>query len=343
MSGLHIQRVRKSFDGQPVLRDVDLAVPSGTIVALLGPSGCGKTTVLRLIAGFDRIDDGEIVIGPGVVAARHIHVPPERRRVGYVPQEGALFPHLTVAGNVDYGLPRRERGGTRVAEVLALAGLESFGMRFPHELSGGQQQRAALARALAPRPTLLLLDEPFNALDLDLRRRLCEEVVGILRREGATAVLVTHDPVEAFSAADLVAVMHDGRIIQIDRPDAVYRQPANATVARLTGPAIIIDGTFRRGQVLTPLGLLTLHPAYARDAGKASVVLRPEQIIAAPADGGTPARVIGHSFRGGHAVLTVTVDGHALRLRAPALAAPAPGTDIHLRVDGACVAFPAGE
>ncbi len=343
MSGLRIQRVRKSFDGQLVLRDVDLAVPSATIVALLGPSGCGKTTVLRLIAGFDRIDGGEIAIGPGVVATPRIHVPPERRRVGYVPQEGALFPHLTVAGNVGYGLSRRQRGGTRVAEVLALTGLDTLGTRFPHELSGGQQQRAALARALAPRPTLLLLDEPFNALDLDLRRRLCDEVVGMLRREGATAVLVTHDPVEAFSAADLVAVMHDGRIIQSDRPDVVYRQPANLTVARLTGQAVVIEGTFQHGQVLTPLGLLTLHPAYARDAGKASAVLRPEQIIAATADTGTPARVVDHSFRGGYAVLTVTVDGHAIRLRSPALAAPLPGTDIHLRVDGACVAFPAGE
>jgi iron(III) transport system ATP-binding protein len=340
MNALRLQHVSKNFNGQPVLRDVNLAVPPNSVVALLGPSGCGKTTVLRLVGGFDRVDDGEIAIGPDIVAAPHVHVPPERRRVGYVPQEGALFPHLTVAGNVGYGLPRRERNGTRVAEVLHLTGLDAFGARFPHQLSGGQQQRAALARALAPKPALLLLDEPFNALDLDLRRRVCEEVIGMLRREGATAILVTHDPVEAFSAADLVAVMHDGRIIQTDHPDAVYRQPVNAAVARLTGQAVFIDGTFQRGQVLTALGLLTLHPAYARDAGNASVMLRPEQIIAATAHSGTPARVIGHSFRGGYAALTVTVDGHTLRLRAPSLSAPAPGSDIQLHVEGACAAFP---
>lgn len=342
MTNLRIQGVQKSFNGQPVLRGVDLTVPAGTIVALLGPSGCGKTTLLRLIGGFDRLDDGEIAFDSTTVAARRIHTPPERRRIGYVPQEGALFPHLTVADNVGYGLPRRKRGGKRVAEVLSLAGLAALGARFPHELSGGQQQRAALARALAPEPGLILLDEPFNALDLDLRRRLCEDVVAMLRREGATAVLVTHDPAEAFSAADRVAVMHDGKIMQVDTPDRVYWQPASATVARLTGQAIFLDGTFQHDQVLTAVGPLSLHPAYGGGTGKASVMLRPEQITPSTREPGTLARVVECSFRGSHVVLTVILDGQTIRLKAPSLSVPPPGATVYLCVDGACVALPAG-
>jgi iron(III) transport system ATP-binding protein len=343
MTSLRIQDVKKHFNGQPVLHGIDLTVPAGAVVALLGPSGCGKTTLLRLIGGFDRLDAGEIVFDSGIVAARHIHTPPERRRIGYVPQEGALFPHLTVAANVGYGLPRHERRGKRVAEVLSLADLASFGARFPHELSGGQQQRAALARALAPKPALVLLDEPFNALDLDLRRRLCEDVIAMLRREGATAVLVTHDPVEAFAAADLVAVMHNGRIMQIDTPDRIYWQPASAAVARLTGQPIFLDGTFQRGQVLTPIGLLPVHPAYARDAGKTSVMLRPEQITPSIREPGTPARVVERSFRGGHVALTVILDGREIQLRASSLSVPALEANVFLTVEGACAAFPIKE
>ncbi len=342
MTSLHIRGVERSFYGQRVLRGVDLDVPAGSVVALLGPSGCGKTTLLRLIGGFDRLEAGEIAFDSRTVAAPHIHVPPERRRIGYVPQEGALFPHLTVAGNVAYGLSRSARRGRRVADLLALADLSELADRFPHELSGGQQQRAALARALAPEPAVVLLDEPFNALDLDLRRHICEDVIAMLRREGATAILVTHDPVEAFAAADAVAVMHQGRIMQMDTPDNIYWQPASANVARLTGQPIFLDGAFQQGAVSTPFGVLPVHPAYAREGGKASIMLRPEQIACCSCSNGcgAPARVVDCSFRGSHVLLTVSLEKQTLRLRTSSISAPAPGADVHLRVEGACAAFP---
>jgi iron(III) transport system ATP-binding protein len=337
--------VRKTHGRRAVLRGIDLAVPEGAVLALLGPSGCGKTTLLRLIAGFDRLDGGTIAFGEAVMAGPHTHVPPERRHIGYVPQEGALFPHLTVLGNARYGLPRRARDragrdGARVEEILALTGLTELAGRFPHQLSGGQQQRCALARALVPSPALVLLDEPFNALDLDLRRTVCEDVVAMLRRAGTTAVLVTHDPVEAFASADLVAVMQDGRIMQAGSPDAVYWTPADPTVARMTGAAIFLEGRFRGDLVASAFGPLPLHPASARGAGAAWVMLRPEQIVITAHGPGAPARITGGLFRGEHTVLTVAVEGQELRLATPSPFAPAIGADVFLAVKGTCVAFP---
>jgi iron(III) transport system ATP-binding protein len=339
MTSLNVCNLTKSFNGQPVLQGINLDIPAGSIVALLGPSGCGKTTLLRLIGGFDRLDAGEISFDSRVVASSHSHVPPERRRVGYVPQEGTLFPHLSVTDNVAYGLSRTGRQSQRVAKILALAGLSALGDRFPHELSGGQQQRAALARALAPEPEVILLDEPFNALDLGLRRQICDDVAAMLRREGATAILVTHDPVEAFAVADLVAVMHEGRIIQVDTPDNIYWQPASEHVARLTGRPIFIDGVFQHGSVLTPLGVLPVHPAYTQKSGKVSIMLRPEQITYDHSGCGIQAQVIERSFRGNHVLLTVSLDDHTLHLRGSSLSSPMPGEHVHLHVNGACAAF----
>ncbi|HTN35062.1 MAG TPA: ABC transporter ATP-binding protein [Marinobacter sp.] len=341
MTSLNIRHLTKSFNGQPVLQGINLDIPAGSIVALLGPSGCGKTTLLRLIGGFDRLDAGEISFDSRVVASPQSHVPPERRRIGYVPQEGTLFPHLSVTDNVAYGLSRSGRQGQRVAEILALAGLSALGNRFPHELSGGQQQRAALARALAPEPEVILLDEPFNALDLGLRRQICDDVAAMLRREGATAILVTHDPVEAFAVADLVAVMHEGRIIQVDTPDNIYWQPASEHVARLTGRPIFIDGVFQHGSVLTSLGVLPVHPNYTRAAGKASIMLRPEQITCGSNRNGAQAQVIERSFRGNHVLLTVCLQEQTLLLRSSSLSSPVPGDQVHLHVEGACAAFAA--
>ncbi|WP_261401526.1 ABC transporter ATP-binding protein [Chenggangzhangella methanolivorans] len=334
---MQVRDVSKAFAGHAVLRGVDFAVEPGKIAALLGPSGCGKTTLLRAIAGFDRIDGGEILIDGARVSGSGSHLPPEKRRVGYVPQEGALFPHLTVAGNVGYGLKRRERTRERIGAALALVGLEALMERYPHQLSGGQQQRVALARALAPGPKLVVLDEPFNGLDLDLRRSLCAEVTAALQRAGASAVLVTHDPEEAFASADVVAVMQEGRIAQQDEPRAVYRRPASAAVARITGGAIFLEATVTGAAAETPLGPAALVAAPPQGDGRASVCVRPEQIVlGAP---GQAATVVERSFRGDHDLLTVTVGERRLSVRAPAH--PDSGLDaIRLRIEGPCVAFP---
>jgi iron(III) transport system ATP-binding protein len=272
------------------------------------------------------------------VEANGRFVPPERRHVGYVPQEGALFPHLRVAGNVGYGLPRRERNGPRVREVLHLVGLAELGSRYPHELSGGQQQRAALARALAPDPALILLDEPFNALDLDQRHRMSEEVVALLRRAGTTAVLVTHDPAEAFAAADLVAVMHDGSVLQCGTPADVYGTPASAAVARLTGATVFLDGAMRGGRVETVVGILPVAGPSPDDGRRVKVLLRPEQLGLVEAPAGRMAMVLERHFRGSHTALLVAIDGLRLNVR---VEQPPGDPTVSIEVRGSARVFPA--
>jgi iron(III) transport system ATP-binding protein len=330
MSLLRVEGLRKSYDRHAVLRGADLAVPDGAIMALLGASGCGKTTLLRLIAGFDPADAGRIVLSGRTMEGPGTRVPAEKRRIGYVPQEGTLFPHLTVAKNVGFGLRRTAQRAGRVAEALRLTGLTGLERRFPHELSGGQQQRTALARALAPAPGLILLDEPFNALDMALRRSVCADVVALLRASGATAILVTHDPLEAFTSADLVAVMHDGIVAQCADPATVYRTPADAAVARLTGPAVFLEATVRGRTADTPLGTLALHPGAPE--GRATVMLRPEQIVSAPPGQGIAAEVVSHAFRGDHTLVTLALDGGEVELRQPGAATLRPGEILHLAV-----------
>ncbi len=339
MTDIRLSSIAKSYGRQPVLAGIDLAVPTGAVLALLGPSGCGKTTLLRLLGGFERADAGTIRLGGTTVEAADAFVPPERRHIGYVPQEGALFPHLTVARNVGFGLSGREGRAARVAEMLDLVGLSGHAEKFPHELSGGQQQRVALARALAPGPGVILLDEPFNALDLALRRHMSEEVVGLLRRQGATTVLVTHDPAEAFATADLVAVMLAGRIIQCAAPADVYRRPASADVASLTGAAIFLDATLRGGRAETPLGALPVDAAGLRDGDPVRLMLRPEQLRLVPSGEGREATVTGSRFKGDHTLVSVSVDGLALDIRAQE--APT-GSTAFVAVDGSAVAFPVG-
>jgi iron(III) transport system ATP-binding protein len=319
MSELKVVGVGKRYGDVRALDGVDLTVPSSDLMAVLGPSGCGKTTLLRCIAGFEPLDAGRIEIDGRQVAEPGRQVAPERRRVAVVPQEGALFPHLSVAGNVGYGLDRQSRKRGRVEEVLELVGLPGYGRRMPHELSGGQQQRVAVARALAPRPPLVLLDEPFSALDAGLRVELRRDIRRALRADSATAVLVTHDQGEALSIADLVAVMREGRVLQAGAPAHVYEAPADIWVADFVGEAVILPGTLHDGRAHTVLGDLPVRSPRS-DAGEVQVMIRPEQIeVLEDSHVGpelTPAVVTGQDFHGHDALLTLRLlDGSVITAR----------------------------
>ncbi|WP_017615505.1 ABC transporter ATP-binding protein [Nocardiopsis salina] len=287
MAEVELRGIRAGFGGPLVLDGVDLTVPSGSIAAVLGPSGCGKTTLLRTIAGFHQPLDGRVRMDGRVVASSRDHVRPERRGVGILPQEGALFPHLSVAGNVAFGLGSGRGSRERVEEMLDLVGLSGFGRRMPQELSGGQQQRVALARALAPRPRFVLLDEPFSSLDAGLRTELREDVVRVLRVSGTTAMLVTHDQAEAMSMADLVAVMRGGRIAQVGEPREVYARPADLDVALLLGDVIVLDASSSGALRCCGLELDRTDGAEGGAAGADPhppvAMLRPEQVRVRPA------------------------------------------------------------
>jgi iron(III) transport system ATP-binding protein len=279
VSRLSVSELWKGYTGAAVLQGVELEAPAGSLTAVLGLSGCGKTTLLRVIAGFERAERGAVSLGGQTLDDGRSYLAPERRSVGYVPQEGALFPHLSVRQNVGFGLPRRERRGRQVSELLEMVGIAPLAERLPHELSGGEQQRVALARALARRPQALLLDEPFSSLDATLRARVREEVVGLLREQGVTTVLVTHDQEEALSLADSVAVLRDGRIIQHGTPPELYERPADERLARFLGAVNVIDAHFERGVALTALGKLELRGKRPfPDASTGTVLLRPEQL-----------------------------------------------------------------
>jgi iron(III) transport system ATP-binding protein len=303
---VEVVRITKRFSRLeiPAVDDISLALHRGEILSILGPSGCGKTTTLRLIAGFERPDAGEVFI-EGKLAASPFHwVPPEHRRVGVVFQDYALFPHLTVAQNASFGLskmPPVERR-QRIHQVLEMVGMAELAGRYPYQLSGGQQQRVALARALATRPAVILLDEPFNSLDPDMRVQMRKEVVGILRQEGASAILVTHDQEEAFSTADRVAVMRQGRLEQVDTPEGIYHQPATRFVASFVGLANFLPGVAEDGSVVTELG--TFHLACDSTSEDVEVLVRPEQ-VRMNADETSQAEIIGREFVGMRIMYTV--------------------------------------
>jgi iron(III) transport system ATP-binding protein len=295
MSAVEVDAVSVSYGRTAAVVDVSLHAAASTMTCVLGPSGCGKTTLLRAIAGFEPVLTGSIRIGGHVVEDGSTRLAPERRNVGYVPQEGALFPHLSVADNVGFALSRTTRAARaarreRVRELLALVGLDDLATRMPHQLSGGQQQRVSVARALANRPEVVLLDEPFAALDASLRERLRHEIRDVLRAADVTALLVTHDRAEALSLGDQVVVMRDGRIVQADSPRRLYAQPADAGVAAMVGDMTAIaawpvDGCAgaadRRDELTrsTALGLVTLvQPA----APECTVVVRADQIVIVP-------------------------------------------------------------
>jgi iron(III) transport system ATP-binding protein len=259
MSDLQLVRISQSYGPRQIIDDLSFHLQEGQIGCLLGPSGCGKTTALRCIAGFEPITAGHIEIGGDVVSSPARLTPPEKRQIGMVFQDYALFPHLSVAGNIAFGLGRHDAShkNQRVEELLSLTGLLDSANKFPHQLSGGQQQRVALARALAPQPRMLLMDEPFSNLDVELRERLSLEVRDILKREGMTALIVTHDQNEAFSIADIVGVMHQGAIQQWDTPYNLYHQPANRFVADFIGQGVFLPGmVMNNSMVEIELGVL---------------------------------------------------------------------------------------
>ena len=328
------------FGAVRALDGIDLDVAPGEIVGLLGDSGCGKSTLLRVVAGLEPQTGGEVrldgrPLGPAT--------PPELRGIGLMFQDYALFPHLSVAGNVGFGLARRPRreAAAIVAERLAQVGLSHRADAFPATLSGGEAQRAALARALAPEPRVLLLDEPFSNLDRRLRERIRAETLALLRSGGITALLVTHDPEEALDGCDRIVLMREGRIAQAGTPEAVYRQPASRFAARFLGEVVEAEGRCRDGAVQTPLGRF---PAPAAEEGAALVVLlRPEAVRLA--ESGIPAEVVSSAFRGATARLEIAVDGLGapVGLSVPPAGAPCPGTRVRIAIDrGTAVVFSAG-
>jgi iron(III) transport system ATP-binding protein len=299
-AAIRLDGISKWFGATRAVEDVTLAVERGELMSVLGPSGCGKTTLLRLIAGFEAPDRGSVEVGAETVAGPGILVPPERRRVGMVFQDYALFPHLSVEANVAFGLSRRtrEERESLTRRTVELVGLQHKTGRHPHELSGGERQRVALARALAPEPEVVLLDEPFSSLDATLRADLRREVELILRDAEATALLVTHDQEEALSLADRVAVMREGRIVQVGAPEEVYGRPASRWAAQFVGEVNVLAGVAREGGVETELGRFDLR---APATGTVHVAVRPEQLeLSARHDGN--AEVVSREFRG-HDVL----------------------------------------
>jgi iron(III) transport system ATP-binding protein len=330
----------KRFGQVLAVDDVYLELGAGQILALLGPSGCGKTTTLRLLAGFEVPEDGEVEIGGRTVVGDRVFVPPERRSIGMVFQDYALFPHLDVAGNVAYGLPGDGNREARVAEILSLVGMEGLDSRMPHQLSGGQQQRVALARALVRRPDVVLLDEPFSNLDSALRVRVRREVWHILKAAGASAVFVTHDQEEALSIADRVAVMLGGRIAQAGSPEEVYQLPASREVATFVGDADFLPGESTDGVVSCEVGVLQ---GQRGSSGSVEVMLRPEDVRLIPDPEGRHV-VASRQFFGHDQLVTVRLaSGRTLRSRLGPAAGFSVGDTVRVQVAGEAATFPAGK
>ncbi|MFE5480429.1 ABC transporter ATP-binding protein [Nocardia sp. NPDC056541] len=352
MSRLVVEGVSKSFGGTTVLDHIDLDVPNGTATAVVGASGCGKTTLLRVIAGFEGPDTGSVRLGSETVVHQDICVPPQRRRIGYVAQDGALFPHLSVADNIAYGLHTGLRGAVdrlrphrdrpRVIELLAMVSLDpDYADRKPHQLSGGQQQRVALARALARKPDLMLLDEPFSALDTGLRATTRQAVADTLRAAGMTSILVTHDQEEALSFAEQVAVMRAGRFTQVGPPPQVYHRPADLFTARFLGDCVLLDALCEADTAKSVLGPVPVQPG--APTGEVTLMIRPEQLAAQVIGDDEPhsGHVTAVDFRGPDVIVTIDLAEGAgtVRVRRTGIDAPTTGNRVRLTVHGPAVAY----
>jgi iron(III) transport system ATP-binding protein len=340
MTQLQIKNLSVSFGGQEILRDVNLSLEQKELIAVLGASGAGKSTLLRLIAGFEAPSAGEIWLSGQKVSSADTLTAPERRGIGIVPQDAALFPHLTVSGNIEFGLRGlgKAEKQARVLELLKLVRMEEFADRTPDQLSGGQAQRVALARALANKPALVLLDEPFSALDAELREVLRLEVKAALKAEGATAILVTHDQEEALSLADRVAIMRSGTIIQVGTPTEIYNEPADLGIATFLGDSVLIDGEVVDGKVHTSLGKLTALN-HIQDGQKGVVAVRSENFYLQPNPNGD-SEVIGRVFFGHDAVVEVQTPSQKIRARSNGPFAPEVGMRVTVWVRGAVNFYP---
>ncbi|WP_075880635.1 ABC transporter ATP-binding protein [Vreelandella massiliensis] len=341
-SALTLSGVRHTFDGNTVVKGIDLEIEPGEVVCLLGPSGCGKTTLLRIAAGLEVLQEGSVALEGDVIAAPgQRHVPPEKRNVGLAFQDSALFPHLTVLENVMFGLkkmpaPKRRK---RAEALLAQLGMANYTQTYPHMLSGGQQQRVALARALAPEPRLMLLDEPFSSLDARLRDQIRDDTLHVLKKVGAATLLVTHDPEEAMFMADRIALMRDGRIIQVGTPRELYCAPNDPFVVTFFGEVNELDGTVKNGKVATPVG--SVEAGWLPEGSQAKVMIRPEALRVAERDGDPKnhdqSHVIMAKLLGRTSLLHLCAHGSQgdeahLHARVPGLFLPDEGqpVDIHL-------------
>ena len=348
MSFVNIQALRKSFGPVAALDGVDLTVERGSRTVVVGPSGCGKTTLLRLIAGFEVPDAGRIVIGGDTMAEGVTAIPAHKRNIGIVAQDGCLFPHLTVAGNIAFGMTEEQSvRQARAAQLMEMVGLErSMLARRPDELSGGQQQRVALARALARKPRLMLLDEPFSALDTGLRAATRKAVGDVLKAEGIATLLVTHDQSEALGFADQLAVMRSGRLVQSGRPRDVYSRPADPATAAFLGEAVILRAELKDGHAHCVLGHLPVS-AYGSSAGQGMIMLRPEQINVAEqestaSEGAIRGRVVETGFRGSTCDVRIVLrddENVVLNVEVASSMDLALGQEIYLNVTGEAHVF----
>jgi iron(III) transport system ATP-binding protein len=341
---LHGVTKRYAPERPAAVAGLSLAVDQGEILALLGPSGCGKTTTLRLIAGFEAPDAGSIALRGRVVAEPGRLVPPEQRGIGVVFQDYALFPHLTIADNVAFGLRHLDRSArrARIADVLGLVGLADHADRYPHELSGGQQQRVAVARALAPAPALMLLDEPFSSLDADLRTQMRDEVEKILRTTGTTAIFVTHDQEEAFTLADRVGVLNAGHMEQLGTPEDIYHHPASQFVAEFVGAADFLPGLVTSEGIVTEVGIFA-NTGQLEAGERVEVMIRPDDITFVPARDGAGV-ITRRYFRGSETLYCIRLpSGHRVHSSQPSASMCPTGTRVRAEAHVLhVVAFPAG-
>jgi len=351
---LEVKSISRSFAGREAVRDVSLAVSPGQVVCLLGPSGCGKTTTLRAIAGVETVDTGEILVDGAVVAGPGVHMPPEQRGVGLMFQDFALFPHLTVVENVGFGLKRRAKD-PKVAMLLERLEIDHLARAYPHQLSGGEQQRTALARAVAPGPKVMLMDEPFSGLDERLRDEVREATLEVLREAGTAVVLVTHDPSEAMGMADEIALLRRGRVVQQGPPYTMYTAPGDREAAGFFSNINVLDGVVRGALVATPFGDL-LAPGHA-DGAEVEVVIRPQNLridFDRAGQGPHPtdamgqaarAKVVRARFLGQYSVIDFALESDGTRLSAtlPSVFLPRPGTMFWLLAPRKhCHIFPKG-